>query len=81
MGTFHAVAGIENITDRTNGVSIPRMLVDRGNESTLVPEPTLEKTKVRAGEERLHLCGGKPTENNAQRRLRHYPGGEKHNRR
>lgn len=46
MGTFHVGARIENITDRTKGVSIPRMLVDPGSEYTWVPEPTLEKLNV-----------------------------------
>lgn len=46
MGTFHVGARIENITDRTKGVSIPRMLVDTVSEYTWVPEPTLEKLDV-----------------------------------
>ena len=46
MGTFHVGARFENITDRTKGVSIPRMLVDTGSEYTWVPGPTLEKLGV-----------------------------------
>ena len=46
MGDFHVRERIENITDRTKGVSIPRMLVDTGSEYTLVPGPTLKKLNV-----------------------------------
>ena len=46
MGTFHVGARIENISDRSQGVSIPKMLVDTGSEYTWVPEPTLEKPGI-----------------------------------
>jgi predicted aspartyl protease len=46
MGPFHVGARIENITDRSKGVSIPRMLVNTGSEYTWVPEPNLEKIGI-----------------------------------
>ncbi len=46
MGTFHVGARIENVIDRSKGVSLSRMLVDSGSEYTWVPEPVLEKLGI-----------------------------------
>ena len=46
MGTFHVGARIENVVDRSKGVSLPRLLVDTGSEFTWVPEATLEKLGI-----------------------------------
>ena len=46
MGTFNTVARIENIVDRSKGVTIPKLLVDTGSEYTWVPATTLEKLGV-----------------------------------
>ncbi len=46
MGTFNTGARIENIVDRTKGVTIPKLLVDTGSEYTWVPATTLEKLGV-----------------------------------
>ncbi|MDP1589355.1 MAG: retroviral-like aspartic protease family protein [Prosthecobacter sp.] len=47
MGTFHVGAKIENVVDREQAVTIPRMLVDTGSEYTWVPATTLEKIGVK----------------------------------
>ena len=46
MGTFHVGARIENVIDRSRGVSLPKLLVDTGSEYTWAPETTLEKLGV-----------------------------------
>ena len=46
MGTFHTGCRIENVTERTKGASIARMLVDTGSEYTWVPGVTLEKLDI-----------------------------------
>jgi predicted aspartyl protease len=46
MGTFNTGARIENIVDRSKGVTIPKLLVDTGSEYTWVPATTLEKLGV-----------------------------------
>jgi len=46
MGTFHISCKIENHTDRTKAVRIPKLLVDTGSEYTWVPASTLEKIGV-----------------------------------
>ena len=46
MGTVHVAERIENITDRSKGVTLPRLLVDTGSEYTWIPAPTLEKLVI-----------------------------------
>jgi predicted aspartyl protease len=46
MGTFYTGCKIENHTDKTKAVRIPRLLVDTGSEYTWVPTATLEKIRV-----------------------------------
>jgi predicted aspartyl protease len=46
MGTFYTRCKIENPTDRTLSVVIPKLLVDTGSEFTWVPEKTLEKIGI-----------------------------------
>ncbi|UCG47415.1 MAG: aspartyl protease family protein [Phycisphaerales bacterium] len=46
MGTFHTSCKIENHTDRSKTVRIPKLLVDKGSEYTWVAAPTLEKIGV-----------------------------------
>jgi len=46
MGTFKVGAKIENVVDREQNVTIPKMLVDTGSEYTWVPATTLEKIGV-----------------------------------
>jgi predicted aspartyl protease len=46
MGTFYTGCRIENHTDRTKAVRIPKLLVDTGSEYTWVPAKTLEKIGV-----------------------------------
>ena len=47
MGTFYTKCKIENPTERTRSVVIPKLLVDTGSEFTWVPEKTLEKIGIR----------------------------------
>lgn len=46
MGTFYASCRIENHTDRTRAVRIPRLLVDTGSEYTWIPAATLQRIGV-----------------------------------
>ena len=46
MGTFHVGARVENISDRSQGASIRKILVDTGSEYTWVTASTLEKIGV-----------------------------------
>ena len=46
MGTFHARCKIENPTDRTRSVVIPKLLVDSGSEYTWVSERSLERIGI-----------------------------------
>jgi len=46
MGTFHVGCKLENHTDRTQAVTVPRALVDTGSEYTWIPSKTLEKIGV-----------------------------------
>ena len=46
MGTFHVGARIENVIDRSRGVSLPKLLVDTGSEYTWAPKTTLERLGV-----------------------------------
>jgi len=47
MGTFHVGARIENVVDREQSATIPRMLVDTGSEFTWVPATVLERIGVK----------------------------------
>ena len=47
MGTFYVGAKIENIADRENSATIPRLLVDTGSEYTWVAGSTLEKLGIK----------------------------------
>lgn len=47
MGICRAAAKIENVVDREQAATIPKMLVDTGSESTWVPATTLEKIGVK----------------------------------
>jgi len=47
MGAFHAKCKIENPTDRSRSVVIPKLLVDTGSEFTWVPERSLERIGIR----------------------------------
>lgn len=47
MGTFHVKCKIENPTDRSRTVVIPKLLVDTGSEFTWAPERMLERIGIR----------------------------------
>jgi len=47
MGTCKVGAKIENVVDREQAATIPKMLVDTGSEYTWVPATTLEKIGVK----------------------------------
>jgi len=47
MGTFHAKCKIENPTDRSRSVVVPKLLVDTGSEFTWVPERMLDRIGIR----------------------------------
>ena len=46
MGTFYTSCTVENHSDRTRSVHIPKLLVDTGSEYTWVPASKLEKIGV-----------------------------------
>jgi predicted aspartyl protease len=46
MGAFHISCKVENHTDRTKAVRIPKLLVDTGSEYTWVSAAALEKIDV-----------------------------------
>lgn len=46
MGTFYTKCKIENVTDRSKSVVLPRMLVDTGSEYTWAPARSLEKIGI-----------------------------------
>jgi predicted aspartyl protease len=46
VGTFHTKCKIENPTDRTRSVVIPKLLVDTGSEYTWVSERSLERIGI-----------------------------------
>lgn len=46
MGTFHTKCKIENPTDRTRAVVIPKLLVDSESEYTWVSERSLERIGI-----------------------------------
>jgi len=47
MGTFHAKCKIENPTNRSRSVVIPKLLVHTGSEFTWAPERMLERIGIR----------------------------------
>jgi predicted aspartyl protease len=47
MGTFHAKCKIENPTDRSRSVVIPKLLVNTGSEFTWAPERMVERIGIR----------------------------------
>ena len=46
MGTFHVRCKIENPSERSASVIIPKLLVDTGNEFTWVSERMLERIGI-----------------------------------
>ncbi len=46
MGTFYTKCKIENVSDRSKSVVLPRMLVDTGSEHTWAPARSLEKIGI-----------------------------------
>jgi predicted aspartyl protease len=46
MGTFYTKCKIENVSDRSKSVVLPRMLVDTGSEYTWAPAGSLEKIGI-----------------------------------
>jgi predicted aspartyl protease len=46
MGTFYTKCKLENVTDRSKSVVLPRMLVDMGSENTWAPARSLEKIGI-----------------------------------
>lgn len=46
MGTFYTKCKIENVSDRSQSVVLPRMLVDTGSEYTWAPARSLEKIGI-----------------------------------
>jgi predicted aspartyl protease len=46
MGTFYTKCKLENVTDRSKSVVLPRMLVDTGGEYTWAPARSLEKIGI-----------------------------------
>lgn len=47
MGTFYVGCRIENVSNRSKGAALPKLLVDTGSEYTWAPKETLEKLGVR----------------------------------
>ena len=46
MGTFYAKCKLENVTDRSKSLVLPRMLVDTESEYTWAPARSLEKIGI-----------------------------------
>src|SRR5215471_17745487 len=46
MGTFYVGCRIENVSNRSKGATLPKLLVDTGSEYTWVPAETLEKLAI-----------------------------------
>jgi predicted aspartyl protease len=46
MGILYTKCKIENVTDRTKSVVLPRILVDTGSEYTWAPAKSLEKIGI-----------------------------------
>ena len=47
MGAFHVGCRVENHTDSSRTVRVPKLLVDTGSEHTWIPAPKLEKIGVK----------------------------------
>ncbi len=47
MGTFYTSCRIENHTNRSKSISIPKVLVDTGSEYTWIPADKLEKISIK----------------------------------
>jgi len=47
MGTFHVPCVIENILNRSKSATMPKALVDTGNEYTWVPGDVLSKLNIK----------------------------------
>jgi predicted aspartyl protease len=46
MGTFYTGCRIENVSDRSKGTKLAKVLVDTGSEYTWAPETTLDKLGI-----------------------------------
>ena len=46
MGSFYTKCELENVTDRSKSVVLPRILVDTGSEYTWAPARSLEKIGI-----------------------------------
>ena len=46
MGTFYTKCKLENVTDRSKSLVLPRMLVDTGSEYTWAPARSLERIGI-----------------------------------
>src|SRR5262249_39600130 len=46
MGTFYVACRIENVSYRSRGTTLPKLLVDTGSEYTWVPKETLESLGI-----------------------------------
>ena len=58
MGTFHIGCKVENVSNRKNSATIPKMLVDTGSEYTWVPTLILEKLGIAHATFVGHSMGG-----------------------
>ena len=46
MGTFYTGCRIENVSERSKGATLPKLLVHTGSEYTWVPETTLDRLDI-----------------------------------
>lgn len=46
MGTFYTGCRIENVSERSKGAKLEKVLVDTGGEHTWAPEATLDKLGI-----------------------------------
>jgi predicted aspartyl protease len=46
MGTFYTKCKLENVTDRTKSIVLPRLLVDTKSEYAWAPAQSLEKIRI-----------------------------------
>jgi predicted aspartyl protease len=51
MGTFYVGCRIENVSNRSKGASLSKLLVDTGSGYTWVPEETLDRLCIRREKE------------------------------
>lgn len=47
MGTFYTGCRIENVSQRSKGATIPKLLVDTGSDYTWVPEGILDRLDIK----------------------------------